>query len=303
MEKPSSNSGRNLLLLLAVLAVCACGCMTCTLVGAWGLGLAAFGAANVEEEGFMDVVSGLGGTDRASAERAADEAFEVGSIADLTLDIDVGEVTVDATDGQRIVVTGRVRAWGLNNVEARERLDRVQLTFEHEGDKLRIETDVDAPAGGWSGRSPRVELLIEVPRRTTVTATANVGDVRVRNTTGDLDISTDVGRVDVQDVRVERALTIVSDVASIGFAGALTEGAEYELQSDVGRISMVLPADSRFELDARSDIGAVDVGFDVRGEHSGRLVGRTVTGAVNGGGSTTVTARSNVGAVRIDASP
>jgi hypothetical protein len=86
-------------------------------------------------------------------------------------------------------------------------------------------------------------------------------------------------------------------VAEIEFDGALVDGAEYAFHSGVGAISLRLPRDSSYGLDARSGLGAVDVDFHVDGSDAQPALGRTVRGAVNGGGDTTVTAESDIGTV------
>jgi hypothetical protein len=79
------------------------------------------------------------------------------------------------------------------------------------------------------------------------------------------------------------------------------DGASYEFRSDVGAIRIRVPRASRFEVDASSQMGAVKSDFAVAGKSSGFPVAQSVSGAVNGGGETTVKAESSLGAVSLEA--
>ncbi len=154
-------------------------------------------------------------------------------------------------------------------------------------------------ATDWQGRSPQIDVRITAPLRTDVEIEMDAGEVSLSGVEGDVDIATDVGRVKVADVLVRDELVVETEVAEINFGGALTSGASYLLTSDIGAIRMTLPANSAFAIDATSNVGAVAVGFDIAGQTSQQLVGRSVQGVVGGDDSTTVVLRSDVGAISV----
>jgi hypothetical protein len=118
---------------------------------------------------------------------------------------------------------------------------------------------------------------------------------------GEVDIDSDVGEVTLEDVMPLSSLRVQTRVASISLTAALTENAAYDVTSDVGLIALLLPADSSFMIDARSDIGDVQVGFDVTGSSSREgFVGKEVSGEVGSNPTTTLTLRSNVGDIRVN---
>jgi hypothetical protein len=234
---------------------------------------------------------------RVSAEREIADTFEIGNGGRLDVDLEIGDVRVEATDADAIVVAGRISARGRDEADAEANLKRVRFEMKRDGQTIRIESDTDAPVGGWHDAAPVVDVTVQVPRRTALALTVDVGDVRVEGTSSDADIQTQVGRVVVRDVAVAHRLSVQTSVAEIEFDGALVDGAEYTFHSGVGAISLRLPSDSSYGLDARSGLGAVDVDFHVDGSDAQPPLGRTVRGAVNGGGDTTVTAESDIGAV------
>jgi hypothetical protein len=108
-----------------------------------------------------------------------------------------------------------------------------------------------------------------------------------------------VGRVQVEDVEVIDSLVITTDVAEIDYDGPLTEGAVYRLESDVGSITMDIPDDSSFRIDASSDLGTVDVDFPVVGETTQGFTNKRVQGTVGEDPQAELILRSSVGAISV----
>ena len=300
-ESTQSHTTRNVLIALALLAVVFVGCCGCF----------AAGLAAVRTVGQVTLSSGiprmqfnlqgLGDRDeRVRAERAFSETFRTGDGGHLVVNVPVGEVRIEGTDGDTVVVSGRVTARGSDDATAQEKLARYRLDIARDGTTVRVTGEVDQPAGGWRNNPPQVDLTVRVPRDTSVEVDGDVGDVRLEGTAADADIQTDVARVVLADVSPAEKLTVRTGVGAIEFDGTLVDGASYEFRSDVGAIRIRVPRDSRFELDASSGMGAVRCDFPVEGQSSGGLPGRSLKGAVNGGGDTTVKAESGVGAISVE---
>jgi hypothetical protein len=230
--------------------------------------------------------------------RSFARSFTVASPAQLVVDLDVGSVEIVAADQDSIDVSAQIRVYGGSSPQTAELLELVNLDAEQSGDTVTVTGGWPA-ATEWRGRSPQIDVRITVPRRTAVEVEMDAGEVSLSGTTGAVDIAADVGRVKVTDVQTPDDLVVATDVAEIVFSGALTPGASYRLTSGVGAIRMILPADSAFAIDAASNVGAVAVGFDVAGDTSQQLVGRSVQGVVGGDDSTSVYLRSDVGAISV----
>lgn len=284
-----NDNNRAVLLVIIVLALVLCCCLALVaggvLVGSTGLRMA----------------QDFGGFGTVPATTTYSESFNVDSPARLIVDGRVGNVEIVAGEGSTIRIDAQLTAYGSNPARAEELLRELRVRTSQTGSEVHFEAGWSDPAGGWRGQSPKVDVRIVVPVRTGIELTHDVGDVSISGTQGDVDVQTDVGRVTLRDVRPLESLQVETDVAEIQFEGALTQGAGYELTSDVGAINLRLPANSRFAIDASSDVGGVSVDFDVVGKESSGFIGKSVQGVVGGDDSTTLYLRSDVGAIVVRA--
>jgi hypothetical protein len=289
MENTPSNSNRTLWIVLAVLAVIACCCaaLVAGVLVAGQIG-SSFFAENWERMNLGNV----------EGSRSVEQNFAVTTPAQLVVDLDVGTVAIVAADQDSIEVSAQIRVYGGNSVEAARLLELIEFDAVQSGSTVTV-TGGWPVATDWRGRSPQIDVRITTPRRTDVAVDLDAGEVALSGVEGAVDIAADVGRVNMADLQTPDRLVVETNVAEIIFSGALTPGASYRLTSDVGAIRMTLPADSAFAIDAASNVGAVTMGFDVAGETSQQLVGRSVQGVVGGDDSTTVYLRSDVGAISV----
>ena len=125
-----------------------------------------------------------------------------------------------------------------------------------------------------------------------------MGRLSLTGTRGDVAIHSDVGEVRLTDVAPIARAEVQTRVANIEVTGALGPQATYEISSDVGRIAVRLPSSSAFSIDARSDIGDVDVQFTVKGVDSREsIVGKEVRGTVGGESGTQLHLTSRIGEI------
>src|SRR5262245_49955407 len=112
-----------------------------------------------------------------------------------------------------------------------------------------------------------------------ITAKTGSGGIAITQTArGDVNVSSSSGTVRVHGVRGRVD-------ASTSSGGLYIEGemaADWRLSASSGRVTVDLPRGQRFELDANSNSGHIDVDFPIK--VSGRIDRRTVRGAVDGGG-------------------
>jgi hypothetical protein len=221
----------------------------------------------------------------------------------LVVDVPVGDITVRAAAGNQVAWQATKRAWGWNRSQAKAVSDAITVEFQQSGNRIEI------GAGGLKAvenvpRAPQVDLTISVPEETAVQLGSNVGRVLIAGTRGDVNIQADVGEVALQDVLPSAALHVETRVASIDLAGLLAERATYRLTSDIGRISLRLPPDSAFSIDARSDIGSVNLGFPLAGQSSRQgFVGEAARGDVGVNPTASLVLRSRVGAISVHPTP
>ncbi len=215
---------------------------------------------------------------QAEAREEISQRFDVSGAVSLELRVAAGDVQVEPGTGDEVVVTGRKHAYGADSAAAEARLREFRVDVRQEAPAtIIIETD-----GLQVGevRSPRVDLVVRVPRRADVQAVVNAGSLRVEGVEGTLDLVTNVGEVAARDV-------------------SLT--GDSRLTCNVGTVSVRLPADASFQLEAKSGVGSVSCTFPLQDEHSSStLVGRSLSGRVGEAPELTLTLQVNTGDVRVE---
>ncbi len=209
------------------------------------------------------------------------QSFDVSTPLSLQVHISVGNVRIEVDSGDKVQVSGTKYAFGTDRTAAEARLRDLRVEMRQDApNKIVIESS-DALVA--ESRSPRVDLVIKVPRRTSVQAVVNVGNLRVEEVWGSLDLASSVGEVTAREV-------------------ALTGNSR--LATNVGTVALRLPADTVFELDARSSVGDVVCEFPLQQEQvSGTLVGKTLSGRVGEAPEVTLTLQVNIGDVRVQRGP
>jgi hypothetical protein len=295
-REATASNNRVLWIVLGVLAIFVCCCFA-LLTSSLLAGLVASSTTQTMR-GFEDF-GAFGGFGQVSASRDFSRSFTVDTPAELVVDVNVGRVEVEVGRGDTLEIQGEVEAYGVSQADAEGNLAGVRLDATQSGQTVRVTGSWTEPGQGFRFQSPRITLRITVPQDTAVSITMDVGDISIEDTRGNLRIQSDVGRVQVEDVEVIDSLEITTDVAEIDYDGSLTEGAVYRLESDVGSITMDIPDDSSFRIDASSDLGTVDVDFAVVGETTQGFANKTVQGTVGENPETELILRSNVGAISV----
>lgn len=279
---------RNIIIAIVVFLALACCCMA----AAVGMGLTLRAGRQAAQT--IDRFE-LGTT---PATTTFSRSFDVDEPAQLAVDLDVGSLEIVAGDGNTVQVDATVKAFGVSDAEAQEMLSNLQLTATQAGSRVEV-------VGRWNdadlfkGPTPQIDVRITVPQQTDFEVDLGAGTVEVTDVDGNGDIKADVGQVTLRDLEIPETLTIESGVAEISYTGALNDGSAYRFTSDVGAIQLWLPEESRFAIDAASDLGAVVVEFDVVGQSTRELTGAKVDGVVGGVSDTSLYLRSDVGAIYV----
>lgn len=218
---------------------------------------------------------------QAEATEEISQRFESGAPLTLEVQVSVGSVRVERGSGTAVLVRGTKRAWGADRAAAEARLAEFAVQMRQEGERaLVIETDPPRPG---EAQSPKVDLVIAVPRQTSVRANVNVGDLEVIGIEGELDLTTNVGQAIARDV----ALTASSRITA-----------------NVGSITVRLPPEASFELDARTSVGEVSCEFPLQeSSTAGTLVGKRLSGRVGQAPTVALTLRVNSGQVCVERGP
>jgi hypothetical protein len=182
----------------------------------------------------------------------------------VTLDTLRGSIHVAAWDRPEIEIKARIQAAGSSSVDLL-RFNRTEVAIDSATDSVRIRSDY--PPGSCcsenTGVNPDVHYAIRMPRTARLTIRDHRSETDIRGLAGALDLETHRGAVRVV------------------FA-AFTANSRVETHS--GTVELLLPRDSRFNLEADLDRKAsFDSDFQVLARVSGRR-GLALEGTVNGGG-------------------
>ncbi len=127
------------------------------------------------------------------------------------------------------------------------------------------------------------------------------GNLKVFNVEGDVDAETVSGNVTLSAIKgsistetvsgnikmwdVKGAKTIKAGVVSgdVEYRGTVLSDSRYSFKAHSGDVTLVIPADSAFDLEAKTFSGGIDCDFQIT--MSGKLKKREIRGVVNGGGA------------------
>jgi DUF4097 and DUF4098 domain-containing protein YvlB len=106
------------------------------------------------------------------------------------------------------------------------------------------------------------------------------GSLTLDGCSGPLDLQTNFGDIEVRNA-MEAALTLKTDSGKIYFSGSLHAEGVHLVESNFGKVHLVLPADSAFDLDAETDLGSIKTDFAVT---MTEFEEKHIMGEVHGGG-------------------
>jgi len=128
----------------------------------------------------------------------------------------------------------------------------------------------------------------------------NSGTITVDGAKGILKAYTDFGNIEVTNAQ-SVTLDLDTNSGSIEFEGSLGAG-PHLVNSDFGNITLALPADSKLNVDLKTDFGNIKSDLPVTVTLTDGSSGdkEQIVGAINGGGAQ-LTVKANSGSININA--
>ncbi len=130
-----------------------------------------------------------------------EESFKVSDGSLLTLDADLGSITIEGGSGSEVVVSVIKGVNKVSNSEAERLFDRYEVSFDKTSRGLEIKGDYDKPAGriNWR-RGLKVHYEIYVPEDIELDIKTSGGSIQVENVAGDATLKTSGGSLQLRDL-------------------------------------------------------------------------------------------------------
>lgn len=123
----------------------------------------------------------------------------------------------------------------------------------------------------------------------------SVGKIGVNGCTGSVSLKAATGDITVKGCSLSGDSNIIGNTGRVLFDGSIGNTGTYRFTTNVGKMDIILPSSTAFDLDASTDVGSIQCKFDVSGSKNSK----TVTGKVNGGGASVILV-NNVGSITLD---
>jgi DUF4097 and DUF4098 domain-containing protein YvlB len=121
------------------------------------------------------------------------------------------------------------------------------------------------------------------------------GDISADGLQGSAKIKTDKGDISVRQSTLIGSSRLSTDAGLISFEGTLDLAGDYEMRSDEGTITVTLPPDASFYLDAKTDVGSIATNLPLMSQQKKR-----VSGSVgNGPGYPRLRLKTDVGSINL----
>jgi hypothetical protein len=246
----------------------------------------------------------------------------------VVVDLTNGAIEIEATAEGEVSVKVTKQAQAVTQEAAREAMkhlvvdnkgnkDKVTVTATRDQEKLNeasvgASASIKVPAGavlelkshngGVKVKGGKGSLVVHTSNgaievaenRSTQHLSTRNGAIIVTGATGKLELETNNGRLAVQATNaVVQAMTHNGEVK---FEGSLAAG-DHKLRTNNGGVSLTLPADSQFRIDAQTHHGSIQNGFEVR--KSGTESKSHLTGTVGNEPSTSIKIETHNGSIQI----
>lgn len=195
------------------------------------------------------------GRSRQSVSSVETHTFSVGLQPKIIIRDDIGsirvhpggeeyQVVVQATKRRRILLGGEI-----------------DVHYDQNSAKNSITVK---SSNGWSFIGTKwVDFDITVPRNADLELRNDAGSITVNGVSGQVSCVTDAGTIKVSDTWLCGNSKLKTDAGSINFSGALDPHGSYQMTTDAGTVSVTLPTNASFRLDAKTDVGSINSDFPI----------------------------------------
>ncbi|CAN5737337.1 hypothetical protein BH23PLA1_BH23PLA1_19370 [soil metagenome] len=209
-----------------------------------------------------------------TVEQSFGRSFVVDSSPQVVVETFDGPIEIIRGEPGRVDCRVEARCRGLGQAGAEANLARMGVSIVQEGNRIRISI---APGPGARVRKSSASVTVIVPEDASIRLATSHGRIKVQGIEGPVQARSSNGEIDVRGARgivslesrngriscqADQAIVALeSSNGSIEFNGSLAPGLS-ALKTNNGRITLRLPDDQVFHLDAHSNNGRVSSDFD-----------------------------------------
>ena len=199
-----------------------------------------------------------------------------------------------SADGQVHIVIKKRAHNGLLGGVSQADLEQIEVRVSQNGDTIRIETENER---GISLSKPHtVEIEVSLPASADLDLRMNAGNIEVRGISGTIEGTVNAGNLDVAGGTLAGRCSCTVNAGNLNLEAAIAQGASLDAEVNAGKMRLLLPRDTPAYLDARADVGSIDVdGWPVN--YSRQLVRQVATGKLGAEPVGTVRLRVNTGSI------
>lgn len=226
-----------------------------------------------------------------------DQSVQVNGTPTVAVNLPFGDVRIETGAAGEVTMRGQMVV--ADNANASSALESLQPKISVVGNSVTISND-------WQESLNRIaalhdlEITIVIPSGSGLAIQMGAGRLLVSETQGDLTINMGAADVELRNVEVDKLLNVQTGAGRIIYEGTVVSNAAYTFKTGAGAITISLPANSSFHLNASSNVGNVTCDFELSGDSGGRnLVGKSVQGDVGPSPTATLDLTSALGQIDI----
>jgi hypothetical protein len=224
------------------------------------------------------------------------QAFIVTGAPSLDIQDTAGNVEVVAGSAGTVgvEVTKSVRA--ATSDEAQGDLKGIHVAVTQTGNTIKVVTNFDEASG--IGRQPRVDLTLTVPPTTNISTQVTTGEVTITGISGLFNLGVVAGSLETEAATFADGSRIHVTTGNLQLNGSVPTGASLDVSVDTGQASLELPGSTAAHLDARTNVGSIEIsGWPLSASKDN--VGASAVGDLGTNPQGTITVRVQTGNIDI----
>jgi hypothetical protein len=142
-----------------------------------------------------------------------------------------------------------------------------------------------------------VDYELTVPLIADLELKTDVGKIDVSNVIGQMKLASDAGSIHATHISLQGQSELKSDVGSLNFSGSIDPQGTYKFLSDAGSINVTLPEDASFYVDASTDVGSIRCNFPLKSQS--KISHTKLNGKVGNPPYANLTLKTDVGSITL----